>query len=160
MTPLELVQRSAEYFGRHGIASPRLDAELLLAHVLGVGRMDLYLQFEREVADRDTDRLRELVRRRATDRVPVAYLIGVREFWSRPLRVTPDVLIPRPESEGLVELVVPLDDNLRVKLVQSIMVEHLPMSEALVVAAVGMAAVALVDTMLKVVVDQVMFIQT
>ena len=103
--PLELVGWTADYFERHGVASPRLDAELLLARVLGVDRMGLYLRFEEEVRDDQRAQFRELVKRRAIDRVPVAYLPGVREFWSLEFKVTPEVLIPRPETELLVQTV-------------------------------------------------------
>lgn len=103
--PLELVGWTADYFERHGVASPRLDAELLLARVLGVDRMGLYLRFEEEVRDDQRAQFRELVKRRAIDRVPVAYLTGVREFWSLEFKVTPEVLIPRPETELLVQTV-------------------------------------------------------
>lgn len=101
-TPLQLVGWTARYFGEHGIASARLDAELLLAHVLGVRRIDLYLDFERPVSEGERERFRERVRARAQKRIPVAYLTGVREFWSRPFQVTPEVLVPRPETETLV----------------------------------------------------------
>jgi release factor glutamine methyltransferase len=100
--PLELVRWTTAYFGRHGIASPRLDAEVLLAHVLGCARLDLYVRFEQPVEPRERERFRELIQRRAVERVPVAYLTGEREFWSRSFAVTPDVLVPRPETETLV----------------------------------------------------------
>lgn len=102
LTPPDLVSRTAGYFERYGVERPRLDAEVLLAHVLGLSRIDLYVQFERPVSTDERDRYRELVRSRARDRMPVAYLTGEREFWSRPFRVTPEVLIPRPETELLV----------------------------------------------------------
>jgi len=99
---LRLLRWTADFFRQHGIESHRLDAELLLAHVLTCKRVDLYLAFDQPVASADRERFRELVRRRAKERVPVAYLTGVREFWSLPLYVTPDVLIPRPDTETLV----------------------------------------------------------
>ena len=77
----------------------RLEAEVLLAHVLGLGRMDLLLHLDRIV---DAPGFAALVDRRAAGE-PVAYITGSREFWSLDLRVTPDVLIPRPDSETLVE---------------------------------------------------------
>jgi release factor glutamine methyltransferase len=107
-TPLELVRWTTDYFKRHGISSPRLDAELLLAHVLSVRRIDLYLDFDKGVGSVDRERYRELVRRRAEDRAPVAYLVGRREFWSRNFRVGPGALVPRPETETLVQAVVDL----------------------------------------------------
>jgi release factor glutamine methyltransferase len=105
---MDLVRWTSEFFKQHDVPSPRLDAELLLAHVLDLKRMDLYLAFDQPVAAADRARYRELVRLRAKERWPVAYLTGVREFWSMPFRVTPDVLIPRPETETLVRVVVDL----------------------------------------------------
>ncbi len=105
---MELVSWTTEFFKKHDVPSARLDAELLLAHVLGVKRMDLYLAFDQPVAEADRARYRELVRRRAKERWPVAYLTGVREFWSMTFRVTPDVLIPRPETETLVQVAIDL----------------------------------------------------
>ena len=81
-----------------------LDAECLLAHALDTERLQLYLEFDRPVPPSERARFRELVKRRADERVPVALLTGRREFWSLPLRVTPDVLVPRPETETLVEV--------------------------------------------------------
>lgn len=75
---------------------------MLLAHALGLARLDLYVHFDRPLAPAERDRVRELVRRRG-DGVPVAYLVGEREFYARPFAVTPAVLVPRPETETLVE---------------------------------------------------------
>ena len=105
---MDLVRWTTDFFKKHDLASPRLDAELLLAHVLELSRMDLYLAFDQPVAAADRTRYRELVRRRAKERWPVAYLTGVREFWSMEFHVTPDVLIPRPETETLVRVAVEL----------------------------------------------------
>ena len=99
---MELVAKAAPYLGQHGSTSPRLDAELLLAEALGVGRMDLYLQFDRPLKSEEVDRFRELCRRRARGE-PIAYIRGRREFMSVDLLVTPAVMIPRPETELLVE---------------------------------------------------------
>ncbi|MDQ6748699.1 MAG: peptide chain release factor N(5)-glutamine methyltransferase [Candidatus Dormibacteraeota bacterium] len=99
---MALVARAAPYLGTHGSGSPRLDAELLLAEALGIGRMDLYLQFDRPLKAEEVDRFRELCRRRAGGE-PVAYIRGRREFMSVDLLVTPAVMIPRPETELLVE---------------------------------------------------------
>ena len=82
----------------------RLDAECLLAHALGSDRLRLYLDFEKPVRPEERARFRELVRRRADERVPVAQLTGRKEFWSLAFEVTPDVLMPRPETETLVGL--------------------------------------------------------
>jgi release factor glutamine methyltransferase len=82
--------------------SPRLDAEILLGNLLGITRAALILRGEEALAA-DTERAyRELIARRAGG-VPVAYLTGIREFWSLPFKVTPAVLVPRPESEILIE---------------------------------------------------------
>jgi release factor glutamine methyltransferase len=105
-TVLELLRWTTQHFAAKGIDTARLDAELLLAFALGVDRLRLYLDFEKPVLDEERARFRALVRRRGEERVPVAYLTGVREFWSLPLAVTPDVLIPRPDTETLVEAVV------------------------------------------------------
>ncbi|MEA2645925.1 MAG: release factor glutamine methyltransferase [Chloroflexota bacterium] len=99
---MELVSRAAPYLARHGSASPRLDAEVLLAHALGLERMELYLQFERPLTVAEVDAFRALCRRRAGGE-PVAYIRGRKEFMSVDLVVTPAVLIPRPETEVLVE---------------------------------------------------------
>jgi release factor glutamine methyltransferase len=108
LTTRELLNSTAGYLRGYGVATPRLDAELLLVHVLGVERIDLYLERGQALAEDQYARYQELVLRRARERVPVAYLTGLREFWSRPFRVTPDVLIPRPETELLVEVAVEL----------------------------------------------------
>jgi len=105
-TVLELLKWTADYFRAKGIETARLDAEILLAFALGSDRLRLYLDFEKPVQPDERARFRELVKRRAEERVPVAYLTGVREFWSMPLAVTPDVLVPRPETETLVEAVL------------------------------------------------------
>jgi release factor glutamine methyltransferase len=107
-TLMEFVRWTADFFKQHEVPQARLDAELLLAHVLGASRMDLYLAFDKPLGEADRARFRELIRRRAKERVPVAYLTERREFWSLPLRVTPDVLIPRPETETLVRVALDL----------------------------------------------------
>ncbi len=101
-TPLDLVRWTTGYFKENGVPSPRLDAEVLLAFVLPVERIELYTAFERPVEPAERERFRELVRERAQKRRPVAYLTGVREFWSRTFRVDESVLIPRPDTETLV----------------------------------------------------------
>jgi release factor glutamine methyltransferase len=103
-TVLDLIRWTTEHFRSRGIDSARLDAECLLAHALETERLQLYLEFDKPVAPRERAEFRELVKRRADERVPVALLTGRREFWSLPLRVTPDVLVPRPETETLVEV--------------------------------------------------------
>jgi len=101
-TVLELLRWTTQHFAERGIETPRLDAECLLASALGCDRLGLYVNYDRPVDEAERARFRELVRERATDRVPVALLVGEREFWSLPLRVTRDVLVPRPDTETLV----------------------------------------------------------
>jgi release factor glutamine methyltransferase len=101
LTVGRLLQWTAEYLKSHGSESPRLDAEVLLANALGCRRIELYTAFDNEPGEEVRAAFRELVRRRA-EGAPVAYLVGHREFYSLDFRVTPDVLIPRPETELLV----------------------------------------------------------
>src|SRR5262245_25881790 len=96
-----LVAWTTDFLRRKGSESPRLDAEVLLADVLGWTRVQLYTRFEEEVGDRERARFRDLVRRRS-EGCPVAYLVGRKEFFSMALTVTPAVLIPRPDSEFVV----------------------------------------------------------
>lgn len=91
-----------ERFAKARFESPRLDAEVLLAHALGQSRLQLYLEHDRVVAAPELDRFRELVTRRL-DGEPVAYLVGRKEFWSLEFHVDPRALIPRAETEALVE---------------------------------------------------------
>ena len=102
-TVLELLRWTTDYFSRSGIDSARLDAEVLLAHALETERLRLYIDYEKPVLPEERDRYRALVKRRAQERVPVSQLLGEREFWSLPFKVTSDVLTPRPETETLVE---------------------------------------------------------
>lgn len=101
-TVLTLLRRATDHLRDRGIDSPRAAAEILLAHALGCRRIDLYLRFDQPVETDERERFRDLVRRRLR-REPVAYITGSREFWSLPLSVDASVLIPRPETECLVE---------------------------------------------------------
>ena len=101
-TVLALLRWTTQHFGAQGIDTPRLDAECLLAHALGTDRLRLYLDFDKPVEPAERAVFRELVRRRASERVPGSQLTGCREFWSLSLEVTSDVLTPRPETETLV----------------------------------------------------------
>lgn len=96
-----LLAWTTDWLTTRGSESPRLDAEVLLAHVRGCPRIALYTAFETPVAEDERARFRELVKRRGAGE-PVAYLVGSKEFFSLPLRVGPAVLVPRPETEGLV----------------------------------------------------------
>jgi release factor glutamine methyltransferase len=96
-----LLSWTVDYLKRHGAENPRLDAEVLLATARGCRRIDLYTAFGDEASEEVRTAFRELVRRRAAGE-PVAYLVGHREFYSLDFEVTPDVLIPRPETELVV----------------------------------------------------------
>jgi release factor glutamine methyltransferase len=104
-TVLAILHRTADFFRGRGIETPRLDAELLLSKVLGCERIQLYARYDRPLTPAEVDAFRELVRKRS-QRYPVHYLLGEREFFSRPFLVSPDVLIPRPETELLIEAVL------------------------------------------------------
>ena len=96
-----LLQWTTDFLNKKGIESPRLDAQILLAHVLGCPRIELVARSDEEPAEDDKARFRELIRRRV-DGWPVAYLAGKREFYLLAFEVTPAVLIPRPDTETLV----------------------------------------------------------
>jgi release factor glutamine methyltransferase len=100
-TILEILRWSTDYFRTKGVAEPRASAELLLAHTLGVSRLDLYLRYDQPLNPEERARFKALVVRRREGE-PIAYLTGHREFWSLDFQVTPAVLIPRPETETLV----------------------------------------------------------
>lgn len=102
-----LLAWTTEFLKRHGSETPRLDAEVLLAEALGCRRIDLYTAFEEVPSEAARATFRQLVQRRA-EGMPVAYLVGRREFYSLCLRVTPDVLIPRPETEFVVMTLIEL----------------------------------------------------
>lgn len=101
-TVMDVVRLSTKHLADRGVDSPRLDAELLAAHSLGVRRLDLYLQFDRPLDESELAPIRALLRRRAGGE-PVAYILGQREFYGRTFAVNPAVLIPRPETELLIE---------------------------------------------------------
>ena len=107
MTVLEVIRRSTEYLTRHWVESPRLQVELLLAHVLRLPRLNLYLQFDRVLGPSELEPLRDLVRRRGA-REPLQHLTGTAPFLDHVLQVGPAVLIPRPETETLAARAVEL----------------------------------------------------
>jgi release factor glutamine methyltransferase len=102
MTVLELLERTTRYFADYEVPSPRLTIELMLAEILKKTRMQLYLEFDQPVSDEVMDRLRPLVKRRAEGE-PVEYLLGSTTFAGHRISVSPDVLIPRPETEIMLE---------------------------------------------------------
>ncbi len=97
----KLLTWTTDYLKKHGSPSPRLDAEVLLAHARNCQRIELYTTFAEEPSDETKTAFREMVRRRA-EGTPVAYLVGHKEFYSATFEVNPDVLIPRPETEHLI----------------------------------------------------------
>ncbi len=101
-TVREMLERGRAFLERAGLESSRLESELLVAHALGLDRLGLFLALDRPLERAEIDAARELFRRRAA-RVPCAYLVGQREFYGRAFRVGPGVLIPRPETELLVD---------------------------------------------------------
>ena len=112
----EVLDWTTKDFAARGIESPRLDAELLVAKALGTDRVGLYLDLNRPLVDEERSAIRPLVARRR-EREPVAYILGHRDFYGRRFKVTPDVLIPRPDTETLVEHAlqcIPVDTACRV----------------------------------------------
>ena len=97
----KLLQWTSEYLGEHGSESPRLDAEVLLAHCMGCERIELYTRYDEPASESVRSRFRELVKQRAAGK-PVAYIVGKKEFFSLEFEVTPAVMIPRPDSEFVV----------------------------------------------------------
>ncbi len=102
-TILKLLNWAASYFQSHQIDSPKATADILLAHALDLKRIDLYLQHDRPLNKAELAAFKQLVKRR-TNREPVAYIVGAKEFWSLPLKVSQAVLIPRPDTERLVDV--------------------------------------------------------
>ncbi|HWY30073.1 MAG TPA: hypothetical protein VNX46_04930, partial [Candidatus Acidoferrum sp.] len=103
MTVLEAIQKSTEFLAKKNVESPRLQTELLLAHLLKMPRMKLYLNFDRVLSAPETDALRESVRRRG-QREPLQHITGSTSFCGHEIIVNRNVLTPRPETELLAEL--------------------------------------------------------
>jgi release factor glutamine methyltransferase len=104
-TIVALLRWATDYFSDKGVSEPRASAEVLLAHALGLSRLDLYLRHDQPLAPEELARFKALVLRRRQSE-PVAYITGHREFWSLDFLVNPAVLIPRPETEILIQAVL------------------------------------------------------
>jgi release factor glutamine methyltransferase len=104
-TILAVLDWTRKHFESKSIETPRLDAEILIAHALGIQRVMLYARFDQPLSSEERTRIRELVARRGRGE-PIAYITGTREFHSLDFEVTPDVLIPRPDTETLVEIAI------------------------------------------------------
>lgn len=109
-TILKIITWTEAYFQSFDVDSPRLTAEILLCHALNIRRLDLYLQFDRPLNQSELFTYKNLIRRRVR-KEPVAYITGVKGFWDLQFCVTPDVLIPRPDTETLVELALATIDQ-------------------------------------------------
>ena len=104
ITLLEVIKKTTDFFTAKGVENPRLNAELLIGQVLGLQRMQLYLQFERPVTEPELEKIRPLVKRRS-QREPLQYILGETEFFHLKLKIDRRALIPRPETEHLCELI-------------------------------------------------------
>ena len=102
---LEVIQKTADFLSKKTLESPRLNAELLIGHALGLKRMQLYLQFERMLSESELESIRTLVKRRG-QREPLQYILGETEWSGLRLKVDRRALIPRPETEMLIELLL------------------------------------------------------
>ncbi len=103
LTALEVIRRTEGFFEQKGLSRPRLEAELIIGHILGLKRLELYLQFDRPLTEDELAAMRPLVRRRAA-REPLQYVLGEAAFADLILKVDRRALIPRPETEELLEL--------------------------------------------------------
>ncbi|MEJ6951147.1 peptide chain release factor N(5)-glutamine methyltransferase [Natronospora cellulosivora (SeqCode)] len=101
----EILTSTEEYLKKHGVNNPRLEAEVLLSHVMELERIQLYVHFDKPLKKGELDQYRDLVHKRA-QKVPIAYLLEKKEFMSLEFFVNEDVLIPRPETEELVESLI------------------------------------------------------
>jgi release factor glutamine methyltransferase len=139
-TIIKLLKWTTSYFKSHDIDSPRSTAEILLAHVLKLKRIDLYLRYDQPLSINELSQFKVLIKRRIK-REPVAYIVGVKEFWSMDFTVSKDVLIPRPETECLVEAalsLLPEDSSSNINQVQKRILELGTGSGAVILAIASM----------------------
>lgn len=107
LTVLEIIKKTTDFFAGKGVEHPRLNAELIVGHGLGLKRMQLYVQFERLLAEAELERIRPMVRRRG-QREPLQYILGETDFFGLTLKTDRRALIPRPETELMVEAITTL----------------------------------------------------
>lgn len=106
ITLVDVLNRTTTFFQQKGIGTPRLDAQLIMAHVLKLERIALYVNFDRPMSEPELDQIRGFVRRRG-EREPLAWILGVKEFYGRDFEVGLGVLVPRPDTETLIEALKP-----------------------------------------------------
>jgi len=107
ITVVDVLKKTEAFLRERGVESPRLDAELILGHQLGLDRVELYLQFDRPLSEPDLAAMRPQVKRRG-EREPLAWVLGTKAFWKLDLHAHKDVLVPRPDTETLVEAALAL----------------------------------------------------
>jgi release factor glutamine methyltransferase len=111
-TVQRVIQWTTEHFQKKGLENPRLEAEVLLAYLLEMDRMGLYLNYDRPLKEEERTAYREMIQRRLA-KEPLAYIVGSKEFWSLRFAVNPECLIPRPETEHLVEEAIRIGKDLK-----------------------------------------------
>jgi release factor glutamine methyltransferase len=111
-TVLKVIQWTTEHLQKKGLDNPRLESEVLLANLLGIDRMGLYINYDRPLTEVERTAYREMIQRRIAGE-PLAYVVGYKEFWSMRFSVSPECLIPRPETEHLVEEAVRIGKGLQ-----------------------------------------------
>ncbi|NNF98481.1 MAG: peptide chain release factor N(5)-glutamine methyltransferase [Desulfobacteraceae bacterium] len=109
-TILKILEWTTQFFKDNSIEGPRASAEILLAHALGLNRLDLYLQYDQPLHGQELQYFKTFIKKRVAGE-PVAYITGTKSFWSIDLNVNRDVLIPRPETECLVEEAIKILDE-------------------------------------------------
>jgi release factor glutamine methyltransferase len=134
-TILDLLKWTTDYFRQHAVDSPRATAEILLGHTLNVERIELYLKYDQPLNTTELQQFKTLIKRRIA-REPVAYIVGTKEFWGLDFEVAPGTLIPRPETECLVESALAV-------------IDAVPQSNPLKILELGTGSGAVVTTLAK-----------